>query len=188
MLEGRRVIDVQNQVLARTAGFEQQESLRVRPFTVRNSRIMIALTFLGCALAFAVSVGMTLQAGSFLFPLRSTNLDRLAAASMMALGAWLMAMSYIFLWRQGWVMAYCSVRLDDIGAHFRLGGTKYCPEISLPWNAIAAVHHKRIPDGQKFTVLGTDTSTVTFTSNCFYRPKKVALLIADRAGLPLMRG
>jgi hypothetical protein len=182
------VIEVQNQVLARTAGFEQQESLRVRPLVVRNSRIMIAFTFLGCALAFAVSVCMTLQVFSFLLPLRTIGFDRLAAASMMSLGAWLTAMSYIFLWRQGWVMAYCSVRLDDLGAHFRLSGTRHSSEIFLPWYGIAAVHHKRIPEGQKFTVLCTDTSTVTFTSNCFYRPKNVARLIAERAGLPLMRG
>lgn len=97
-------------------------------------------------------------------------------------------MSYVFLWRQGRVMAYCSVLLDNRGAHFKLDGTKDSKEIFLPWDGIAAVRHKRIPEAQKFTVLGTDTSAVTFTSYSFYRPKKVARLIAARAGLPLLRG
>jgi hypothetical protein len=50
------------------------------------------------------------------------------------------------------------------------------------------VHYKRIENIQKFTILGSDTSIVTFTSNSFYRPKRVARLIAEHAGLPLVRG
>jgi len=182
------VIEVQEQILVQAAGFEQQrESLRVRPLRVRNSRILVALTFLGSAAAFGLSAWMTLVACSFLLPLHALTFDRLAAAAMMALGAWLMAVSYIFLWRQGWAMAYCSVFLDSFGVHFKLGGTRNSHPIFVPWNGIAAVHYKRVPKGPKFTVLSTDTSTVTFTSNCFYRPKKVAQLIAERAGLPLSR-
>ncbi len=58
----------------------------------------------------------------------------------------------------------------------------------MPWNRIEAVHYKRISNAHKFTILGMDSSTVTFTSYSFYRPKRVARLIAERAGLPLVRG
>ncbi len=183
------MIEVQDQVIAQSPAFEQQsESLRVRPMLVRNSRILVALTFLGSVMAFGLSVYMTWIGCSYLFPLHALTLNRLAAASLLALGAWLMAMSYVFLFRQGRVLAFCSVLLDSFGVHFRLGGTRNSREVFLPWSGIAAVHYKRRAEGQRYTVLSTDTSTVTFTSNCFYRPKKVARLIADRAGLPILRG
>ncbi len=183
------MIQVQDQVLAQSAGFDQQrESLRVRPMLVRNSRILVGLTFLASAVALGLSICMTCVGCAYLFPLHALTFDRLAAASLLALGAWLMAMSYVFLLRQGRVLAFCSVLLDNFGVRFRLGGTRNSREVVLPWDGIAAVHHKRFPHGQKFTVLSTDTSTVTFTSNCFYRPRKVARLIADGAGLPVLRG
>jgi hypothetical protein len=183
------VIEVQDQILVQSAGRDQErELLRVRPMLVRNSRILVALTFLAGAAAFGLSVWMAYIGCSYVFPLRALTFDRIAAASLLTVGAWLMAMSYVFLWRQGRVLAFCSVRLNSFGVRFSLGGSKNSREVFLPWNGIAAVHHKRIPDGQRFTVLGTDTSTVTFTSNCFYRPRKVARLIAERAGLPILRG
>ena len=85
-------------------------------------------------------------------------------------------------------MAHCSVLLDSYGAHFKFGSTDDVKEEFMPWNGIEAVHFKRIQNAQKFTILGTDTSTVTFTSHAFYRPKRVARLIAERAGLPLVHG
>ena len=131
---------------------------------------------------------MAVLACSSIFPLHEINFDRIAAACLWAAGAWIMAMSQVFLWRQGRMMAHCWVLLDNSGAHFRLGGTNDEEEVFMPWNGIAAVHHKRIPNAEKFTVLGTDTRTVTFTSYSFYRPKKVARLIAARAGLTVLRG
>jgi hypothetical protein len=183
------VIDVQEQTPAQPAQFEQQrDSARFRPLLVRNSRFLVGITVLASAVAFLLSIWMSWMACTYLFPLRSLTFDRFAAASLLSLGAWFMALSYVFLFRQGRILGYCSVLLDSIGVYFRLGGASNSREVFLPWHGIAAVHHKRIPEGQRFTVLGTDTSTVTFTSNCFYRPRKVARLIAERAGLPILRG
>jgi hypothetical protein len=58
----------------------------------------------------------------------------------------------------------------------------------MPWTEIEAVHYKRIENAQKFTILGRDSTTVIFTSYSFYRPRRVARIIAARAGLPLVRG
>jgi hypothetical protein len=174
--------------MAQAAGIgRQRERTGVRPTLVRNSRILIGLGFLGSAIAFVVSLSMAVLACSSIFAQHAMTADRIAAACLWALGAWIMAMSYVFLWRQGQVMTHCSVLLDSQGAHFKLGGKNDGREVFMPWDEIAAVHHKRIPTAQKFTVLGTDTSTVTFTSYNFYRPKKVARLIAAGAGLPLLR-
>lgn len=183
------MIEVQDQIFAQAAGIRQQpDSLGARPMLVRNSRILIGLSFLGSAAALCVSLCMAVLACSSIFPLHAINFDRIAAAFLWTLFAWIMAMSQVFLWRQGRSMANCSVLLDNSGAHFKLEGRRDSREVFLPWNGIAAVHHKRIPDAQKFTILGADTSTVTFTSSNFYRPKRLARLIAARAGLPLLKG
>jgi hypothetical protein len=85
-------------------------------------------------------------------------------------------------------MAHCSILLDSYGAHFNLDNANDAKEVFMPWNGIEAVHYKRIPNAQKFTILGTDTNTVTFTSHVFYRPRRVAQMIAKRAGVPLVHG
>ena len=183
------VFETQDQALAQVAGIGQQrELIGVRPMLVRNSRILIGLTFLGSVASFCISLCLAVLACSSLFPLRAITFDRIAIAFLWALSAWIMAMSQVFLWRQGSLMANCSVLLDNCGVHFRLDGTRNSKEIFLPWNGIAAVRHTRIPNARKVTILGADTSTVTFTSYSFYRPRKVARLIAVRAGLPLLRG
>ncbi|MGA2569563.1 MAG: hypothetical protein ABSF23_03520 [Terracidiphilus sp.] len=183
------MIEVQDQVLAQAAGIGRQlESRSDRPTLIRNSRILISLSFLGSAVAFCISLCMAFLACSSLFPLRSIDLDTIATAGLWAIGSWIMAVAYVFLWRQGKVMSNCSVLLDTRGAHFRLDGTSNPTEVFFPWDGIAEVRHKRIPEAEKFTILGTDTRTITFTSYGFYRPKKVARMIAARAGLPLLRG
>ena len=183
------MIEVQEQFLAQAQGMRQQTGLSgAQPILLRNNRILIFLTFLGSLAALFVSLCMGLVALTSIFPLKAMNSDRAAAGLLWVLGAWLMAMAHVYLWRQGKLMAHCSVLLDDHGAHFRLGNTENAREAFMPWKEIEAVHYRRIPNAHKFTVLGTDTSTVTFTSYSFYRPMRVARLIAERAGLPLVRG
>ena len=158
------------------------------PTLLRNNRVLIFLTYVGSVASLIISLCMMFVALKTIFPLSAMNLDRFAAGALWVLGAWLMAMSQVFLWRQGKLMEHCSVLLDSYGAHFKLDNTNDAEEVFMPWNTIEAVHYKRIRNAQKFTILGTDTKTVTFTSHAFYRPRRVAQLIAKRAGLPLVRG
>jgi hypothetical protein len=183
------VYEAQEQILAPGTGVRQQVDLPgARPTLLRNNRVLVFLTYLGSVASLIISLSMGFVALTTFFPLSAMNLDRFAASGLWLLGAWLMAMSQVFLWRQGKLMAHCSVLLDSYGAHFKLGDTDDAKEVFMPWNGFEAVHYKRIPNAQKFIFLGTDTSTVTFTSHAFYRPKRVARLIAERAGLPLVRG
>jgi hypothetical protein len=183
------VIEVQGQFLSpSTAVSRPIELAGERPMLLRNNRVMIFLTFLGSIAALCISVSMAIVAFMYFIPFGAINLDRFAAGALWGLGAWLMAMSQIFLWRQGHMLAHSSVLLDTDGAHFKLGNTEDAKVVFMPWNGIEAVHYKRIESVQKFTILGSDTSIVTFTSNSFYRPKRVARLVAERAGLPLVRG
>jgi hypothetical protein len=188
-VEEEYVIEVQEQFLAQAQGIRRQVGLSgAHPILLRNNRILIFLSFLGSIVALGVALCMVLVSLTSIFPLSAMNLDRGAAGALGVLGAWLMAMAQVYLWRQGQLMAHCSVLLDDHGAHFRLGNSENQREAFMPWREIEAVHYKRISNAHKFTILGTDSSTVTFTSYSFYRPKRVARLIAERAGLPLVRG
>lgn len=181
--------EAHEQILAAGPGGSQQLHLvGARPTLLRNNRVLIFFTYVGSIAALLISLSMVFVALTTIFPLGAMNLDRFAASALWVLGAWLMAMSQLFLWRQAKLMAHCSVLLDSYGAHFKFGNTDDVKDEFMPWNGIEAVHFKRIQNAQKFTILGTDTSTVTFTSHAFYRPKRVARLIAERAGLPLVHG
>jgi len=183
------VFEAQEQILTPGAAVGQHIDLPgARPTLLRNNRVLIFLTYVGSVASLIISLSMVFFALTTIFPLGAMNLDRFAASALWVLGAWLMAMSQVFLWRQGRLMAHCSVLLDSYGAHFKLDHANDAEEVFMPWNGIEAVHYKRIPNAQKFTILGTDTNAVTFTSHAFYRPRRVAQLIAKRAGLPLVRG
>jgi hypothetical protein len=189
MVEEDFVIEVQEQFLAPTSGVGRPIHFAGgQPTLLRNNRLLIFLTFLGSLVALGVALSMAVVALKYFFPLGALDQNRFAAGALWGFGAWLMAMSQVFLWRQGEVMSHCSVVLDARGAHFRVGNTANDKEVFMPWSRIEAVHYKRFENAQKFTILGTDSSTVTFTSFSFYRPKRVARLIAERAGLPLVRG
>lgn len=183
------MIEAQEQVLSPSSGIRRPIHLtRRQPTLLRNNRLLIFFSFLGSLLALGVGLCMLVVAATNFFPLRALNLDRFAAGALFSFGAWLMAMSQVYLWRQGNLMAGCSVLLDMRGAHFRLGKTAGDEEVFMPWTEIEAVHYKRIENAQKFTILGRDSTTVIFTSYSFYRPRRVARIIAARAGLPLVRG
>jgi hypothetical protein len=99
-----------------------------------------------------------------------------------------MGATSVYLWRLGRLMGESFVRLDSHGAHFKLDTIKDGGETFLAWEEIAAVQYKRIGGEQKVIVLGSGDVSAIFNSNAFYRPRKVAQLIADRAGLPVLRG
>jgi hypothetical protein len=188
-VEEVRVIEVQEQVLSPSSGVRRPIQLTGRqPMLLRNNRGLIFLSFLGSVVALGVGLCMITVAATYFFPVRSLSLDRFAAGALFSFGAWLMAMSQVYLWRQGSLMASCSVLLDARGAHFNLGKTGKGKAVFMPWSEIEAVHYKRFENAQKFTILGADSTTVTFTSYSFYRPRRVARMIAEHAGLPLVRG
>lgn len=183
------MIELQRQFLSPPAGVRQPIHLvGKQPTLLRNNRVLIFLTFLGSITALCIAACMAIVALTYFFPFGALNMDKSAAGALWLLGAWLMAMSQVYLWRQGNLMASCTVLLDARGAHFKLGNAAAAKEVFMPWSGIEAVHYKRIENMQKFTILGSDTSTVIFTSNSFYRPRRVARLIAEHAGLPLVRG
>jgi hypothetical protein len=77
--------------------------------------------------------------------------------------------------------------MDVRGAMFNLGTKKRPSDLFLAWDQIAAIWQKRVGNAQQFYVQGRDGSEARFSSYTFFRPKKVARLIAERTGLPIQK-
>jgi len=69
--------------------------------------------------------------------------------------------------------------------NFNLGTKKKPSDLFLAWDQIAAIRHKRVGNAQQYTVQGRDGSEARFSSYTFFRPRKVARLIAERTGLAI---
>ena len=159
------MIEAQNLTLAQAAAIDSQHELAgPQPVILRNSRILLGLTYLGSAAALVVCLATAALAFTSIFPIRALNFDRASVAFLCSVGAWLMALSNVYLWRQARGLAHCSVLLDTTGAHFTLGVKNLLSQSFIPWNGIEAVRYKRIPNAFKFTILGKDTSTITICS------------------------
>jgi hypothetical protein len=89
------------------------------------------------------------------------------------------------MWKLSRGMAVYKVMLDSRGVNFNLGTKKKPSDLFLAWDQIAAIKHKRVGNAQNYYVLGKDGSEAIFSSYTFFRPKKVARLIAERAGLTI---
>jgi hypothetical protein len=91
----------------------------------------------------------------------------------------------IYMWAQGGRMAFYQVEFDNEGLRFRLGTEQQPQEEFFAWDRIAAVEYERIVNIQSGSVVGTDDRLLQFSSNTFFRPKKLVNLIAARTGLPV---
>jgi hypothetical protein len=91
------------------------------------------------------------------------------------------------LWILARAMSNYRVIMDMRGAMFNLGTKKQPSDLFLPWDQIAAIRHKRVGNAQQYYVLGKDGSEARFSSYTFFRPRKVARLIAERTGLAIQK-
>jgi len=135
--------------------------------------------------ALFMAVCMLLFVMSLLFPLSGLTAGKGLSAFQWALGAFAIGAMGPWLWQMGREMANYHVRLDSRGVQFSLGTRKKPQELFLAWDQICAIKHKRAGNAQLYMVQGTDGSLASFTSYTFYRPRKVARLIAERTGLAI---
>jgi hypothetical protein len=166
------------------------QSLRAHPLVARNSRIFVALTYVGSVIAAVMGVLILIIVGSRLFPVQPEpwSFDRVAGAASWAFWACVFFSMSPWLWSRASAMSQHSVRMDERGVEFDLG-TKIKPvKLFLAWENITAIRRKRIQGGQQYTVVATDGGYALFTSFTFFRPKKIARLIAARCGLTIEKG
>lgn len=166
------------------------QSLRAHPLVARNSRVFVALTYIGSVIAVVLGLLMLLIVGSRLFPVQPEpwSFDRVAGAATWAFWACVFFSMSPWLWNRARVMAQHSVRMDERGVEFNLATRKKPETLLLAWDNITAIRHKRIQGGQQYTVVAADGSYAVFTSFTFFRPKKIARLIAARCGLTIEKG
>ncbi len=90
-------------------------------------------------------------------------------------------------WNLSRAMANHKATMDSNGVMFNLGTKKRPADLFLAWDQIAAIRHKRVGNAQQYWVRGKDGSEARYSSYTFFRPKKVARLIAERTGLAIQQ-
>ena len=134
------------------------------------------------------SACMVLMVISLIFLQGSLNAGRGWSALQWGIGA--LAMGYMCprLWSLGRAMGGYQVLLDIRGVTFNLGTKNKPADLFLAWDKIAAIKFKRVGNAQQCLVEGTDGSEARFSSYTFFRPKKIARMISERAGLAIPKG
>ena len=171
------------------AGINSQiEFNRATPVVLRNSKILCWVTMTGSLVAAFMSVCMVLMVFSLIFPTSALDADRGWGALRWGIAA--LAMGYMCprLWSLGRAMGGYQVLLDARGVPFNLGTKKNPADLFLAWDKIAAIKFKRVANVQQCLVEGTDGSEARFSSYTFFRPKKIARMISERAGLAIQKG
>jgi len=166
----------------------QIEAHRAKPMVWHNNRFFIACSLTGSAICLFFAGCMVLLAISMLIPLSAIGFMRVLGAAQWGLGGLCMGLMCPWLWKRGMQMAQHRVTLDARGVDFKMGTKKKPIGVFLPWEQVSAIKHERVGNAQQYTVEGSDGSYARFTSYTFFRPKKVARLIAERTGLAIQEG
>jgi hypothetical protein len=153
---------------------------------VRNSRFLIGLTMTGSLVGAIMGVCMVLMVFS-VFSSGGFSGGNALSAAQWGLGGLLFLYMGFWLWKMARAMAGYRVSLDSRGVEFNLGTKKTPANLFLAWDQITAIKHKRVGNAQQYWVHGSDGSEARFSSYTFFRPKKVARLIAERTGLAIQQ-
>jgi len=160
---------------------------RARPVVLHNSRIICWLTMGMGICSMFIGLCMMLMIFSVLSPISAISFMRVLAAAQWGLGGFMMCVMCPALWKWGTRMLSFNVKLDGRGVDFNLGTKKKPGELFIPWEHVASVQQKPVGNVQEFTILGTDGSRATYSSYTFFRAKRVARMIAERAGLTVQK-
>jgi hypothetical protein len=165
----------------------EMATLRAKPVVVRNSRLLLGLTFLGSFAAAFMALCMLVMAATIIFPGGTSpwSFDKVWNAVAWGFGALFTGQGCPYLWKQGMAMVRCRAIMDEHGVDLRMGTKKKPADLFMAWEKVASIRQKRVGNAQEFTVTGSDGSFARFTSYTFFRPKKVARLIAQRTGLAI---
>jgi hypothetical protein len=160
---------------------------RSHPVVLRNSRLRCWGTMGIGVCSLFIGICMMLMVISMFTPLSALSFMRVLAAAQWGLGGFMMCYMCPWLWKWARVMASHTVKLDERGVDFNLGTKRKPIELFMAWTEIVSVQQKRVGNAQQFTITGTDGSYASFSSYTFFRPKKVARMIAERVGQTIQR-
>ena len=158
-----------------------------RPLVLHNSRLVCWMT-MGCGImAVLMGICMVLEGGSLLFPLNGITFRAALAAAQWIVGGFLFSMTLPWAWQWGTRMLRANVKLDARGVDVSLGTKEKPIEMFVAWDQLASVQQKRLGKIWQFTIAAKDGSWVSYTTNSFFRSKRVARTIAERAGLTIQK-
>lgn len=161
---------------------------RARPIILRNSRF-VCLLAMGVGVCSAlIGLCMMLMIVSLLTPLSAIGFMRVLGAAEWGLGGAMFLLVCPALWKWVLGMLYKRVKLDEHGIDFTLGTRKKPVELFMPWEQVASITQKPAGNGMQFTITGADGSYAQFSSTSFFRPMRVARMIAERAGVVIGKG
>ncbi len=161
---------------------------RAKPMVLRNNRLFCWFTMSASFFTLFLAGCMVILVLSEVFPLSALTAAKGMNAVMWAFCAIYTGFACPWLWYTGRALANYEVRLDSRGVGFRLGTKKNPQDLFLAWDQVAAIKQERVGNAQQFFVVGTDGSEAKFSSYMFFRPRRVALLIADRTGQSIQKG
>jgi hypothetical protein len=161
---------------------------RARHVVLHNSRL-VCMGVMGIGVCSAlIGICMVLMVFSVLTPLSEISFMRVLAALQWGLGGVMFVYLCPALWKWGMGMMHKRVKLDERGANFSLGTKKKPVDLFMLWDDIVAVKQQRVGNAQQFTIQGTEGSFTQFSSYTFFRPKRVARMIAERVGQTIQKG
>jgi hypothetical protein len=151
---------------------------------VRNSRILAATYFAGSVVNLAFSVMFLVLAASALI------FQKVSSEHLFVTGAWLFAalvtgLPGLRLWKRGRSLLHSEARLDSRGIKFHLGFGKHVQDISFAWDEIVSITRGGSWNARVITVSAIGGRNARFSSSMFFRPGRLAGLIASRTGLPI---
>ncbi len=165
----------------------QIELIRSKPMVLHNSKTLWWITMSGSFLGAFLALCSVPLVFSTAFPLSDLTVARGRGIVTWIACALFMSSLCIYLWSLVKPMAGYKVYLDGRGVTFSLGTKTKPTELFMAWDQISAVKTKRARTVQLYWVEGKDGSEVRFSSYKFFRPKRVARMIAKRAGMVIQK-
>ena len=157
------------------------------PVVFRNSRFLIGVVYFGSLSGMVLAVCFLLITFAQFSPTHAGDPGKIKNVLEWAISSICSAFTSAWLFKLGGKMAHYEARLDDNGVDFRLG-TKAAPQnLFMPWNGIGSIQYKRVGNTQWVGVRSKNNDFAQFNSYTFFRPKKLAKLIAARSGQQIQK-
>ncbi len=153
------------------------------PIVFRNSRFLIGLMILGSLVAALFAIGFLLIPIGQWAQQPRFSISMLASAISWLVGAISIGFLCPWLWSLARKMRHYRVLITAEAAGFLLGSGKSPQVHTLTWSQIRAIQHKRIGNAQYYVVVAD--APVQFSSYTFFRPKKLARVLAQRIDKPI---
>ena len=147
------------------------------PIVLRNSGVVLAMRYFGACIGYVFAVCFALIA------IHSVAQRSFLDALLWAGSGVLAASAGVALWSATRKMARNTVRLTKEGVYFHFHSKQNRPDIFLAWFDISKVTATRANKVQVCSVFASGDRVVQFSSSHFARPKHVARVVAEHAGL-----